>query len=448
MAEDLTQEQLEEWGYLKEQELVAKEKEPSVKKYNAQNNTQKSELEENEEKEKQVQKSFNRSNEKLNKDTRKALGILSEKLEINEQIKDRQDELNEIKNPRITRDKVKDSINELESNEVLKESLDILKEKEKIDEQIKEKEEQIKNNKKESTKIYEIYLYQDTGGDNYGEIEELKLKGSKQEIMKYYLENKEIENSRQDGYGNSRVTEFKIYDENGKNVTKEIKEEIKKEADKTEKISQEKQESEQIDWNKKADELELQHEKELEDLKDKQSRLEANFQKSIDNLMNSDGITGVITALQEMDRSLEIMLKQGKEESEAKNRQRAEKLELAFDSPKFKDAVSNLVKEVYDERKKVKGGLDEMEKERSNFAKLSTTYDKLTKNKELDLDGYQKLKKMMDNIEKETPNFKNTYPKMHKKVSKTLEKEKENILNKTLNKTKDQEKDRSLEREL
>lgn len=364
MAEDLTQEQLEEWGYLKEQELVAKEKEPSVKKYNAQNNTQKSELEENEEKEKQVQKSFNRSNEKLNKDTRKALGILSEKLEINEQIKDRQDELNEIKNPRITRDKVKDSINELESNEVLKESLDILKEKEKIDEQIKEKEEQIKNNKKESTKIYEIYLYQDTGGDNYGEIEELKLKGSKQEIMKYYLENKEIENSRQDGYGNSRVTEFKIYDENGKNVTKEIKEEIKKEADKTEKISQEKQESEQIDWNKKADELELQHEKELEDLKDKQSRLEANFQKSIDNLMNSDGITGVITALQEMDRSLEIMLKQGKEESEAKNRQRAEKLELAFDSPKFKDAVSNLVKEVYDERKKVKGGLDEMEKER------------------------------------------------------------------------------------
>lgn len=376
MAEDLTQEQLEEWGYLKEQELVAKE--PSVKKYNAQNiqqnNTQKSELEENEEKEKQVQKSFNRSNENLNKDTREALGILSEKLEINEQIKDRQDELNEIKNPRITRNKVKDSINELESNEVLKESLDILKEKEQVEEQIKAKEKEIKEKQEQKTE------------------------------------------------------------------DKEQNQETPKE-DKT-------KEAEQIDWNKKADELELQHEKELEDLKDKQSRLEANFQKSIDNLMNSDGITGVITALQEMDRSLEIMLKQGKEESEAKNRQRAEKLELAFDSPKFKDAVSDLVKEVYDERKKVKGGLDEMEKERSNFAKLSTTYDKLTKNKELDLDGYQKLRKMMDGIEKETPNFKNTYPKMHKKVSKTLEKEKENILNKTLNKTKDQEKDRSLEREL
>lgn len=150
MAEDLTQEQLEEWEYLKEQELVAKE--PSVKKYNAQNNTQKSELEENEEKEKQVQKSFNRSNEKLNKDTREALGILSEKLEINEQIKDRQDELNEIKNPRITRDKVKDSINKLESNEVLKDSLDILKEKEQVEEQIKAKEKEIKENKNKRLK--------------------------------------------------------------------------------------------------------------------------------------------------------------------------------------------------------------------------------------------------------------------------------------------------------
>lgn len=44
---------------------------------------------------------------------------------------------------------------------------------------------------------------------------------------------------------------------------------------------------------------------------------------------------------------------------------------------------------------------------------------------------------MMDGIEKETPNFKNTYPKMHKKVSKTLEKEKENILDKTKNKEND-----------
>ena len=71
----------------------------------------------------------------------------------------------------------------------------------------------------------------------------------------------------------------------------------------------------------------MQHEKELEDLKDQQLKLEANFQKSIDNLMNSDGINNIITALQEMDRSLEMMLKQGKEESIAKDRQHAERSE-------------------------------------------------------------------------------------------------------------------------
>ena len=120
--------------------------------------------------------------------------------------------------------------------------------------------------------------------------------------------------------------------------------------------------AEQEDWNKRADELEMQHEKELEDLKDQQSKLEANFQKSIDNLMNSDGINGIITALQKMDRSLEMMLKQGKEESIAKDRQRQEKLDLAFDSPKFKEAVGDLVKEIYTQRKKVKGGFKEMEK--------------------------------------------------------------------------------------
>ena len=119
---------------------------------------------------------------------------------------------------------------------------------------------------------------------------------------------------------------------------KENKEELEKKQD------QNNLAVEQDDWDKRAKELELQHEKELEALKDQQSRLEANFQKSIDNLMNSDGINGVLTALQEMDRSLEMMLKQGKEDSEKKEKQRQEKLELAFDSPKFKETVGYLVK--------------------------------------------------------------------------------------------------------
>lgn len=201
--------------------------------------------------------------------------------------------------------------------------------------------------------------------------------------------------------------------------------------------------AEQEDWIKKANELELQHEKELEELKDKQSRLEANFQKSIDNLMNSDGINGVITALQEMDRSLEMMMKQGKDESEAKNRQRQEKLELAFDSPKFRDAVGDLVKEVYKEQKEVKNGLKEMEKEHANYAKLQNTYEK-EKKKGLDIKGYEKLKKMMGDIEKDTPNFKETYPKFHKKVNDTLEQTKDKILNKTKENTRSNENERML----
>ena len=92
--------------------------------------------------------------------------------------------------------------------------------------------------------------------------------------------------------------------------------------------------------------------------------------------MNSGDIKDIMTALQEMDRSLEMMMRQGKEESETKERQRQEKLELAFDSPKFKDAVGDLVKEVYKQRKEVKGGLKELENEHANYAKLKTTYEK------------------------------------------------------------------------
>lgn len=220
----------------------------------------------------------------------------------------------------------------------------------------------------------------------------------------------------------------------------ENKNEAKQDATITTTHSQER-EAEQEDWSRKADELENQHEKELEKLRDEQSRLEANFQKSIDNLMNSGDIKDIMTALQEMDRSLEMMMRQGKEESETKERQRQEKLELAFDSPKFKDAVGDLVKEVYKQRKEVKGGLKELENEHANYAKLKTTYEKEIK-KGLDIKGYEKLNKMLNEVEKETPNFKNSYPKFYKKINDSLAQSKEKILNKT--KEKDQEQSRSL----
>ncbi|PPB66472.1 hypothetical protein [Campylobacter hyointestinalis] len=341
MSEKLTQEQLNEWSYLQDQELYS---------------PLKSELEENEEKKKQAQQSFNQSNEYLNEDTKGAIEKLGQKEKIDEQIQEKQVELNEFKSPKEKREFTKDNLEKIENNEFLKESLEILKAKEKLDEQIKAKEKEIEEKGKEAP------TEQNKGQD-------------------------------QQDQGNS---------------------------------------AEQEDWNKKADELEKQHEKELEKLKDEQSRLEANFQKSIDNLMNSDGINGIITALQEMDRSLEMMMRQGKDESEAKDRQRKEKLELAFDSPKFKEAVGDLVKEVYAQRKEVQSGLKEMENEHANYAKLKTAYEKEVKNG-LDVKGHEKLSKMMGDIEKETPNFKEAYPKFYKKVNDTLDQTKDKIKNKILN---------------
>ncbi|PSM51269.1 hypothetical protein CBLAS_1410 [Campylobacter blaseri] len=354
MIDKLTQEQLNEWSYLQEQEIY----EPLEQKNN------RSELEENKEKKKQAQQSFNSSNEHLSKDAKQAIETLEKKEKIDEKIQEKQAELNEFKSPKQKREFLKNKLDNIKNNQNLKESLEILKEKEKLDEQIKAKEKEIKN---ENLK------------DNTNEIEKGK-------------ENQEEQGKKQN-QGNS---------------------------------------AEQDDWDKRAKELELQHEKELEALKEQQSKLEANFQKSIDNLMNSDGINGVITALQEMDRSLEMMLKQGKEESETKDKQRKEKLEMAFDSPNFKEVVGDLVKEVYKEQKKVKNGLTTMENEQINYTKLQSTYEKETK-KGLDVKGYEKLKTMISNIEKETPNFKENYPKFYKKINDTLKQTKNKILNKSTN---------------
>ncbi|MCI6641462.1 MULTISPECIES: hypothetical protein [Campylobacter] len=389
-----------------------------------------------------VKHHLNNANNNLNKDAKEAIEILKEKEKIDEQIREKETEFKEFKGAKPKREFVKDKLDSIDKNADLKESLDILREKEKIEELIKEKEQQIEkektntNGKKADNKIYKIIWEEDTGGDNYGVVEESKLKGSKEEILKYYKEHQNEESTRKDAYGNILESKFKIYDEKGENVTNEFKKELEelKNKDKTNSQDENKEKgkensTEQDDWDKRAKELELQHEKELEDLKDKQSRLEANFQKSIDNLMNSDGIGGIITALQEMDRSMEMMLKQGKEESEQKDKQRKEKLELAFESPKFREAVGDLVKEVYDEQKKVKGGLKEMEKEYDNYTKLQEAYKKEVK-KGIDKKGYEKLQKMVDKIDKDTPKFKENYPKFYKKVTQTLEQTKEQLKNK------------------
>ena len=433
MAEELTQDQLAEWSYLKEQEMVMPSeeiKQSSVKEQvlackEAIDNTGIFKSNEtgavacarefytaygsNDDNE--VREAINNiyktdiSAEELNK-----IKILTMR-EMDMDLKENFDNEKEYTIQDINRKFIFETA-ELKLNKNLNEAVNTLEEKEKIDEQIKAKEAEFNEFKSPKEK-------RDFVSDKLNEIDGNDTLKSSLEILK----------------------EKEKIDEQIK--AKEAELENKNEAKQDVAITTHSQEreAEQEDWSRKADELENQHEKELEKLRDEQSRLEANFQKSIDNLMNSGDIKDKMTALQEMDRSLEMMMRQGKEESETKERQRQEKLELAFDSPKFKDAVGDLVKEVYKQRKEVKGGLKELENEHANYAKLKTTYEKEIK-KGLDVKGYEKLNKMLNEIEKETPNFKNCYPKFYKKVNDSLAQSKEKILNKT--KEKDQEQSRSL----
>ena len=433
MAEELTQDQLAEWSYLKEQEMVMPSeeiKQSSVKEQvlackEAIDNTGIFKSNEtgavacarefytaygsNDDNE--VREAINNiyktdiSAEELNK-----IKILTMR-EMDMDLKENFDNEKEYTIQDINRKFIFETA-ELKLNKNLNEAVNTLEEKEKIDEQIKAKEAEFNEFKSPKEK-------RDFVSDKLNEIDGNDTLKSSLEILK----------------------EKEKIDEQIK--AKEAELENKNEAKQDVAITTHSQEREveQEDWSRKADELENQHEKELEKLRDEQSRLEANFQKSIDNLMNSGDIKDIMTALQEMDRSLEMMMRQGKEESETKERQRQEKLELAFDSPKFKDAVGDLVKEVYKQRKEVKGGLKELENEHANYAKLKTTYEKEIK-KGLDVKGYEKLNKMLNEIEKETPNFKNSYPKFYKKVNDSLAQSKEKILNKT--KEKDQEQSRSL----
>ena len=433
MAEELTQDQLAEWSYLKEQEMVMPSeeiKQSSVKEQvlackEAIDNTGIFKSNEtgavacarefytaygsNDDNE--VREAINNiyktdiSAEELNK-----IKILTMR-EMDMDLKENFDNEKEYTIQDINRKFIFETA-ELKLNKNLNEAVNTLEEKEKIDEQIKAKEAEFNEFKSPKEK-------RDFVSDKLNEIDGNDTLKSSLEILK----------------------EKEKIDEQIK--AKEAELENKNEAKQDVAITTHSQEreAEQEDWSRKADELENQHEKELEKLRDEQSILEANFQKSIDNLMNSGDIKDIMTALQEMDRSLEMMMRQGKEESETKERQRQEKLELAFDSPKFKDAVGDLVKEVYKQRKEVKGGLKELENEHANYAKLKTTYEKEIK-KGLDVKGYEKLNKMLNEIEKETPNFKNSYPKFYKKVNDSLAQSKEKILNKT--KEKDQEQSRSL----
>ncbi|WP_297446812.1 hypothetical protein [uncultured Campylobacter sp.] len=111
---------------------------------------------------------------------------------------------------------------------------------------------------------------------------------------------------------------LEVLDENAK-LIKEKKEQIKQ----TQKSLENKNENnldKTIDdkadeaYNKQIDELLKQHESELARLKEERENLEQNFDKSIENLLNSKDLSDILKALQEMDKAFALMLKQAYEE--------------------------------------------------------------------------------------------------------------------------------------
>lgn len=165
--------------------------------------------------------------------------------------------------------------------------------------------------------------------------------------------------------------------------------------------------------------------KELEQLKKEKEGLEDNFNKSIQNLLNSTDIDSLMKTLREFDKALALLLDKSFEEKDLLNKQREERLEKALQSGEIKEVVKDFVKELHDKNKEVKKANQEMEKEQVAFIKL----DKMLK-KDMDIKEIQKLSSFYENIDKDLPDFKKNYPKSYERGLKTLEKAKINTLNK------------------
>lgn len=76
---------------------------------------------------------------------------------------------------------------------------------------------------------YKISFLEDTGGDNYGEVETVKYQSSYEDVKNFYLENRDNENTRTDSYGNKYSSYYKIYDPDGNEITSDFKKEIENE---------------------------------------------------------------------------------------------------------------------------------------------------------------------------------------------------------------------------
>ncbi|EKR5436833.1 hypothetical protein P8K84_001487 [Campylobacter upsaliensis] len=304
------------------------------------------------------------------------------------------------------------TLNELEEDEKLKPALNTLNKLDENQKNIQEKEEAIL---------------------------ELSSPKEKEDFIKNTLENSKA---------NEKVAEsLDILDALDENVRliKDKEEEIKhakKSLENKEENTLDKKIEDRVDeaYNKQVEDLLNQQKVELEKLKEERENLEQNFDKSIENLLNSKDLSDILKALQEMDKAFALMLKQAYEEGCALKKQREEKIELAVKSGAMKEVAKDLVKEIHSKGKELEESKKIMQKEQNAYIEL----DRLTKRDLSDIKELNQLEKFYEKTNKELPNFKENYPKTYAKGLKMLEKGKNQVINQTLGQTHFKEQARTM----
>lgn len=322
-------------------------------------------------KQEEMEEELKKNIDNLPKYATEALNALDEKEKIDKAMDEKIEILSEIRTPHEKRNFIEERINVAQNDENIKEALNILDEKEKLD--------------KDMDALH-------------------KRHEQEKENLKKEFENKDNNQQTQDN-------------DNAKEKT----EENSKENSNIKNNNQEQQSApKDEDYERALKEIEDRHAKELEDLQKRQDKNIDDFTKAINNLANATSIAKLLESLKEMDKALALIITNNKELVSLTDEQRLEKLELALKQNNSKEAVEELIKDLHKNIKTAQKGLDELELEKQNYVKL----DRLNQKANKDPREVENLKKFMEKLDKETPNFKEHYPKTYEKSQKIIEKHK------------------------
>lgn len=333
-------------------------------------NEQTNEFQANKTKQEEMEEELKKNIDNLPKYATEALNALDEKEKLDKAMDEQIEILSEIRTPHEKRNFIEERINVAQSDENIKEALNILDEKEKLDKDmdaLQKRHEQEKEN------------------------------------LKKEFENKDGKDKQTQDSDNSKEKEKTEENSNAKNNNQEQQSTPKDE-----------------DYERALKEIEDRHAKELEDLQKRQDKNIENFNQAIHNLANATSIAKLLDSLKEMDKALALIITNTKELNTLTDEQRLEKLELALKENNAKEAVAELVKDLHKNIKTAQKGLDELELEKQNYVKL----DRLNQKANKDPREVENLKKFIEKLDKETPNFKEHYPKTYEKSQKIIEKHK------------------------